>query len=141
MDKNDKDEILPPLTPPCSCNHKDCAAQDTSEAGALLFPCTPSLLRGRWGTFLGCSSSSSTLGINPLQLCPLLRTSLPLPSHLYLPPSVLSSTSWPVQALNAFFTSYSRVAQIKQTSLSPTFKHTCIQYIPIYTNTYIRNIL
>lgn len=41
--------------------------------------CAPSLftslLRGRWGTFLG--STSYTLGINPLQLCPLLPDILP----------------------------------------------------------------
>lgn len=55
---------------------RDCAAQDTSESRALLFPralppLLASLLRGRWGTFLGSGSSSSTPGINPLQLCPL----------------------------------------------------------------------
>lgn len=83
-DKTDRDEIL------LFANiHKDCAAWDTSKPGALVFLCAPSLftslLRGRWGTFLG--STSYTLGINPLQLCPLLPDILPALSCL--PPPIL----------------------------------------------------
>lgn len=48
-----------------------------------------SLLRGRWGTFL--DSSFSTLGINPLQLCPLLPYPLPPASH---PSPLLISLLW-----------------------------------------------
>lgn len=126
----------PPL---CFSNHKDCTVQDTSEAGALLFLCTPSLffffwLGGglHWGTFLGCSSSSSTLGINPLQLCPLLHASLPpsLPPRSPVPgPGLTPAGPFPY-ALNIFFKSYSPVAQIEQTSRSASHvKHTCTVHV------------
>lgn len=99
---------------------KDFAVQGTSEACALVFPCTPSLftslLRGRWGTFLGSSSCSSTLGINPLQLCPLLPDCLSPASPCYLTPPVLSYPSWPFCTLNTFFTGYSQVTHAKQAS-------------------------
>lgn len=145
VDKTDKDEIPPPSSSPTNMG-KDCAVQDTSEACALVFPCTPSLftslLRGRWGTFLG--SNSSTLGINPLQLCPLLPVSLPLASPLYLTPSVLPYPSWPFHTLNTFFTSYSQVTHVKQASSvtlhSPKDTHIdMVTHIHVHTtNIYIK---